>query len=60
MNDVNISQATILAGVLIANIGGILGFFVSIIVKLTELRGKVDRLEKDVNEGWKKIKTNKE
>lgn len=48
-NDVNISQATILAGIVLANIGALIGTYVSIRVKIAVLEFKVDASRKDNN-----------
>lgn len=44
-----VSTAVLLAGLLLANIGAIAGFFVSLKVSTEVLKTKFDRLEKDVN-----------
>lgn len=44
---VAVSQATILAGIIIANLAGLLGGYVSIKVALARLEVKVDKLEID-------------
>lgn len=49
MESVNISQSTVLASLLIANIASLIGFFISLKVSNAVLQVKVDRLEKDVN-----------
>lgn len=45
MGDVNVSQATILAGIVIANLAGILGAYVSIRVQLAVLNEKFKYLD---------------
>ena len=58
MNDggVQISQASILAGILIANAATILGTYISMRERLVKLEVKVDRLEYDMKNAWKKLK----
>lgn len=53
----NWSQATVLAGVVIANIGAILGGCVAVIVKITRLETKMDRAENDVNALWERYRS---
>jgi len=52
----DVSQAVVLAGILIANVGGLIGFFVSLKVAIARLEVKVDKLEIDVNNLGGKIK----
>ena len=47
--EATVSQATILAGILLTNLGAIVGFFVAIKVAVAKLEVKVDHLEKDIN-----------
>ena len=45
-----------IVGVLVSNAAVLIGFFVSLKVSIAVLDVKVGRLEKDVNNGWAKIK----
>lgn len=55
--DTNISQATVLAGVVMANIVSILGAYVSLKVAIAKLEVKVDALMEDVDALWEKYRT---
>lgn len=45
----DISTATLIAGIIVANIGLIIGAYVSVRVAIARLEVKVDGLENDVN-----------
>ena len=46
---VDVSTATLIAGVLIANIGGLLAFVINVKVSITRLETKFESAEKDIN-----------
>lgn len=52
----DISQATMLAGLVLANAAGILGAYVSMRDRITRLEVKVDNQEKDLNAAHGKIR----
>lgn len=54
-----VSQATILAGIVVANLAAFLGAYVSIKVSLARLEVKVDKLERDANNLGEMIKHSK-
>lgn len=54
-----LSQATVLAGILIANAATILGTFISMREKIAVLQVKVDRLELDINNVGEMLRENK-
>lgn len=49
MDGANVTQATLLASIVIANIGVIIGGYVSMKVAIAKLEVKVDTLSNDVN-----------
>lgn len=54
--EVNSTIVSFVVGVLITNIGLIMGAYVSIVVRLAKLEVKADGFNKDLNNAWKFIK----
>lgn len=59
MDSLNVSQATLVASAMMANIGLIFGAYVSIRVSVAKLEVKVDGLVKDVDSLWSKLRETK-
>jgi hypothetical protein len=53
---VDVSQATVLASVLLANIGALVGFFISLKVEQAVLKTKFEHVEKNQNETKQELK----
>ena len=59
MDNINLNQATILAALVLTNIGAILGAFVSMRIKIAVLENNVDTLKNDIKNLAEMIRANK-